>query len=129
MRISKCFNDNSTISRWSEMLRLNTPIECPDDLLISPVPAFTVSNMIYDWIYFDSKHHSYLVIITSLLLPTRKTSDSHLQRDTDLVRNISTESLQIQPLYKPVNPCLTSNNRKYIIDLDKSIHNIFEEKR
>ena len=31
VRISKCFNDNSIISRWSEMLRLNTPIECLDD--------------------------------------------------------------------------------------------------
>ena len=86
VRISKCFNDNSIISRWSEMLRLNTPIECLDDLLISPVPAFTVSNMIYDWINGETPSITHISSSSHLsYYQLGKLLASHLQRDTDLV--------------------------------------------
>ena len=128
-RVSKCFNSSSILSVWAEKLRANLPIECFDDLLISPVPMATITAMIQSWIndlnptithVSSSSYLSYYRLAHLLCL--------YLNKDTGLVHKTTVNSMPSRPLYCPQNPCLMSHDfSKFIIDTSSSVKKILSE--
>ena len=129
VRVSKCFNSSSILSVWADKLRSNQPIECFDDLLVSPVPMSAITALINSWIndlnptithVSSSSHLSYYKLAHLLC--------KYLKKDSDLVHKISVNSMSSRPLYYPQNPCLMSQDfSKFIVDTSSSVEKIFSE--